>query len=409
MMTEEVGTLRKCSKCKCQKLLKFYSKRKNTGVMLKTCDPCRASRPSRKDPNLPAKRLKECQEYAKSKGGNCLSTEYKGSKINMKWKCKEGHEWMSKINFMKSQNQWCPHCAGCVKKTIEECRKIAQERGGECLSTEYKNAHTKMKWKCKEGHEWEAKFNNIKNQNQWCIKCSGYLKHTIQKCQKVARERDGLCLSTEYKNAHTKMKWKCKEGHEWETAFSNIKNQNHWCLTCSGSEILTIEECRKVAQERGGECLSTEYKCNKSKMKWRCSKEHEWETAFSNIKNNNRWCPTCSSGRSEELCRELLKARTGEDFKKVRPTWLDGLELDGYAKSINMAFEYNGAQHYKYVPHFHRNGIEDFKAQQERDQKKYRICKQRGIQLVLIPYKFNCYNPDELETFIVDQLETLEF
>jgi len=30
--------------CKCQKLEKFFSKRKNTGLFLKTCDPCRAKR-----------------------------------------------------------------------------------------------------------------------------------------------------------------------------------------------------------------------------------------------------------------------------------------------------------------------------------------------------------------------------
>ena len=33
--------LKKCSRCRCQKLEKFFSKRKNTGQFLKICDPCR--------------------------------------------------------------------------------------------------------------------------------------------------------------------------------------------------------------------------------------------------------------------------------------------------------------------------------------------------------------------------------
>lgn len=48
--------------------------------------------------------------------------------------------------------------------------ELARKRKGECLSTEYINAHTKLMWKCVHGHEWEAKPNNI-HQGKWCPKC----------------------------------------------------------------------------------------------------------------------------------------------------------------------------------------------------------------------------------------------
>jgi hypothetical protein len=41
------------------------------------------------------------------------------------------------------------------KYTIEDCKKIAQERGGECLSTEYIDIFTKYSWKCENDHKWE--------------------------------------------------------------------------------------------------------------------------------------------------------------------------------------------------------------------------------------------------------------
>ena len=47
---------------------------------------------------------------------------------------------------------------------------IAQERGGVCLSKRYVNAHTKLRWKCREGHEWKSRPNGIKNGN-WCPEC----------------------------------------------------------------------------------------------------------------------------------------------------------------------------------------------------------------------------------------------
>ena len=36
---------------------------------------------------------------------------------------------------------------------IEKMREAARERGGECLSDDYVNANTKLKWRCAEGHE----------------------------------------------------------------------------------------------------------------------------------------------------------------------------------------------------------------------------------------------------------------
>ncbi len=57
------------------------------------------------------------------------------------------------------------------KLTIEEMRSIAEERGGKCLSDTYAGAMTKLTWECAEGHQWEAKPNNIKS-GSWCRKCS---------------------------------------------------------------------------------------------------------------------------------------------------------------------------------------------------------------------------------------------
>ena len=69
-----------------------------------------------------------------------------------------------------------------------------------------------------------------------------------------------------------------------------------------------------------------------------------------------------------------------------------------------MAFEYNGIQHYEYVPHFHRNGESDFIAQRERDIKKYKICRDQGINLIIIPHQYTYQKPNELKVFIIDEL-----
>jgi hypothetical protein len=58
------------------------------------------------------------------------------------------------------------------KLTIKEMQLIAKERGGKCLSTKYVNVHTKLLWKCSEGHQWRAIPNTVKNRGIWCRVCS---------------------------------------------------------------------------------------------------------------------------------------------------------------------------------------------------------------------------------------------
>ena len=107
---------------------------------------------------------------------------------------------------------------------------------------------------------------------------------------------------------------------------------------------------------------------------------------------------------SEALCREIIEAELFYKFPKKRPSFMKGLELTGYCEELNIAFEYNGRHHYEYTPHFHRNGIEDLKTQQIRDRKKYKICTEQDVRLILIPYQFNFRNPDRLKNYIIDAL-----
>jgi len=49
------------------------------------------------------------------------------------------------------------------KLNIEEMNKIAKSKEGKCLSKEYINTITKLKWQCDKGHTWEARPSHIKS------------------------------------------------------------------------------------------------------------------------------------------------------------------------------------------------------------------------------------------------------
>ncbi|KKK53046.1 hypothetical protein LCGC14_3098700, partial [marine sediment metagenome] len=57
---------------------------------------------------------------------------------------------------------------------------------------------------------------------------------------------------------------------------------------------LTINDCIELAKSKGGQCLSDVYVGYKTKMLWKCNKDHHWYTTLDGIKNKNAWCPECS-------------------------------------------------------------------------------------------------------------------
>jgi hypothetical protein len=59
--------------------------------------------------------------------------------------------------------------------------------------------------------------------------------------------------------------------------------------------------------------------------------------------------------------------------------------IDFYLPEHNVFIEYNGKQHYEYVPYFHKSK-EDFEKQRFRDNVVRDYCSQKEIILIEIPY-----------------------
>lgn len=185
------------------------------------------------------------QSYAAIHGGKCVSKKYIDEHSPLEWRCQKGHIWRADFLIIR-QGGWCPQC---LKEEIrrekeekrrsfflEKMKNIALSKGGKCLAEKYINNHTKLKWQCAEGHIWEAKPNNIYIRKSWCPYCSGTAKRTIEELHLKAQQHGGQCLSTKYTNNRTKLKWKCAQGHAWSAAPHNIL-MGQWCPKCKGQRI----------------------------------------------------------------------------------------------------------------------------------------------------------------------------
>jgi hypothetical protein len=355
------------------------------------------------------RRLQEMQQLAIAHGGVCLSNCYVDTRTKLHWRCAKGHEWNSTRSTVL-QGAWCGICADAKKAhTIEMMQKIAAERGGECLSKIYKNNTTKLRWCCKHGHEWEAVPGSIVGtklrKGSWCPFCIGKLPKNLalHELQKLAASRGGRLLSKQYKNAVSHLRWQCAKGHQWQAIPDAVK-RGSWCPVCAGSFPLNISKMRKAARVFSGRCLSREYVNANTPLCWRCAEGHEWNAKPAHVLSGH-WCPTCASGISERICRALLERMTGVLFPKVKPSWLRNergrkMELDGYAQSLGLAFEYQGYQHYELVPHLHST-LKNFKQRQRDDEIKRRLCSQYDVTLVEIPYYVS---HDKLQQHLAEKL-----
>lgn len=179
-------------------------------------------------------KLAEVQTLAESLGGKCLSTKFIASNSKLTWQCAKGHTWDAIPKTVK-KGHWCPYCSNCRRVSpLEDLRKLAQEKGGVCHSTEYINNATPLKFTCAHGHDFESAPTTLWDQKSWCPVCGGNRVHKpLERLKKLAEARGGVLLSTKYVNDSTKVEFRCAEGHEWSTTPRAFVHNGSWCKRCA--------------------------------------------------------------------------------------------------------------------------------------------------------------------------------
>lgn len=260
----------------------------------------------------------ELSELCIKQEGKLITDAFLGWDQKHEYECKEGHRWKATAYSIKS-GSWCRKCQMKAmglrtrKYTIEDARKLAKEKNGECLSTLTSITNNEdLKWYCNiHNKTWEAPISRI-IQGGWCPICGreksdkNRRAYTIEDLISIAKERGGNCLSKEYTRADVKYRWICKKSHEWEATFNDIKgSKKHaptWCPYCARKAKKSIEDMQKLAAEHNGECLSTEYRGAFVHLQWKCAYGHIFSAQPTNVQQG-KWCKDCKGKRIWETRR----------------------------------------------------------------------------------------------------------
>ncbi len=267
------------------------------------------------------------------------STLTSGASIKKEWRCKEGHIWEAVVSSrMKSG---CPFCSGRFAiKGENDLKSLDPKLARELVDfdpTKLKlSSHTKVKWKCKYGHIWEARVSERSNGNG-CPTCSGKkiligfndLKTTHPH---IAKEADGWDPRTTTAGSGVRRNWKCKKGHKWTTVTVNRTNtrtgKDSGCPTCSGHKLLKgFNDLRtthpKLAKEAFGWDPTTVGMSNKRKLTWKCPSGHLFDSLIENRRRGDG-CQFCSGRQClpgfndiQTTDPKLAKQAVGWDPKKI--------------------------------------------------------------------------------------------
>lgn len=256
----------------------------------------------------------------------------------------------------------------------------------------------KVWWQCSKGHEWDAIVSNRTRLGRGCPYCAGQ--------RVLVGETDLASVNPELANEWHPTKnapltpqdvtygskkevwWQCKEGHEWKSV---IKQRNYYhtkCPYCPNTITVNVikgvndfgsrypELAKDWHPTKNGDLTPYDvaYASGK-KAWWICKHGHSYKMIIGS-KAKGRGCPICSRRRRtsfpEQAFYYYLKQAYPDAINSYKEIFKNGMELDIYIPSIKLGIEYDGKM-------FHRR-----KENLVRDSRKYKICKENGIQLVRI-------------------------
>jgi hypothetical protein len=312
-------------------------------------------------------------------GYKLLSKEYINSSSKLEYECPNGHR--RGITWNKwNAGRRCPYCSENSRvygRDIEYIRRVFAKEGYTLLSTEYISCDTKLEYICPNGHIYTTSWDSWTSKGNRCALCSKNIKPTIEEVKEAFKTNGYVLLEDSYKNANTKMRYKCPKGHEGYITWGYWNNNStERCPICSGKCIHSIEYIKSEFEKEGYKLLIKEYKNGKQKLKYICPDGHKHSITWNRWQQGQR-CYKCSfSGTSngEQSLLNYLRANLEYDIIERDRTLISPQELDIVIPEKKLAIEYCGLYWHSELAgkdkNYHLN--------------KLKACEEKGYRLLTI-------------------------
>ncbi len=290
------------------------------------------------------------------------------------------------------------------KYDLDFVLKFLAEKDLKLIDKEYISVSKPLNIECNQGHTFVRNLDKLLNRQSKCPTCRVKVQkeHTAKK---ICSKYNFKYLS--YNHGSNNINCVCPKGHQIiKTVESFRPGRESSCKECARLKHIktrshSFEYVKEFITSKGEDLVSTEYVNSDGILKVKCVNNHVYDIRFNNFSKGHR-CPNCFYKKETE-CRNIIEELTGKKFIKVRPNFLKyetkNLELDGYCEELNLAFEYDGEQHF--FPFTNWGGQSRLDKDQARDRFKDIKCQENNIKLLRIPYSIK-----DKRKYILDWLIT---
>lgn len=252
----------------------------------------------------------------------------------------------------------------------------------------------KADFKCLEcEHIWTTIPQHMKNRKSGCPACAK--KDEITRYKVRFREflkKEKLELLSELKGYRDEIEVRCKVcKKEWVTYPMRLKApKSKGCTDCNAEKrrIEMEKEFKEYLKTRDDLEMIGNFKRNYLKAKFKCRIcDKEWSSIPDDIKKNYG-CPFCKLSKGEKGIEKYLKEKGIEyisQWSEHNCIYKKRLRFDFYLPELNLVIEFQGKQHYEYIPFFHRTK-KNYLNCQMRDLRKKEYCKEHKINYLEISY-----------------------
>jgi hypothetical protein len=273
------------------------------------------------------------------------------------------------------------------------------------LSDTYKTCKDKLDYICSCGKKSTITFDAFKRGHR-CKDC-GVKKsaktrsYSYEQVKKIFENNGCVLLSEQYIKNDVLLDYICSCGKISKITLNNFLNGQR-CYDCGllkigESKKYLYEEVKQVFLENGCELLSKEYINNSQLLEYKCSCGNISKIKFNHFIQGHR-CMNCKMSRGERKIKKYLlennikfvQQLTFKECRNKKPLRFDFAIFDN-KDNLLFLIEYNGEQHYKNVKYFEKRGSLEYT--QSNDEIKINFCKDKSIDLLVIP--FSQYNTIE--------------
>lgn len=258
--------------------------------MCQTCDEVKPKRSTKRYTYEEVKASFDAELYT------LISHEYKGNKAKLDYICPKGHPGSIAWKNWNVLGQRCATCNGNPVYTIEMIRETFTSEGFQLLDDEYKGSEHKYRFICPQGHNHSVSWNHWLNSGSRCLHCSHSAPPDVEMIRDALAD-EGYTLTSGYKNAKTKIKFICPEGHDHSIEWNNWLSNGQRCGKCFGANPASIDDVRKAFEAEGYELMNDNYENSKSYLDFICPKGHQYRTTWQLWKDQGCRCGICHQER----------------------------------------------------------------------------------------------------------------